>query len=1566
MKYYLSVLLSLVLILKVNSQEYSTVQAPENYQPTSVLNVKKSLALKSAVAVVEQSDILLVQTSLPWDSEANTIVLNQLGYKYDIADISNVSTIDLFSYPVILIVNDQTQSFYDLYETQKSYFEDYVNGGGSLLFFAASDGWARGTLNANLPGEVEVVTPHYENYNYIVSAQHPIVTGELSDNVSLFDADLYNTYCSHGYFTNLPENATVILEESNGYPTLIEYRLGEGKVVASTQTWEHAYTVAQRAFALKALDDVFLYMFSEGYNPVSNDLDVELRIEDANSGILVNKIEDTYVDIIAKVTNNSEENAEDITISLSPDNVSFYSNLSIYKRTNKSDQNYTELTSSLSELVIGDLESGEQFEVVYRFKIKEDVIPDESISIDIMDISFDALLTMDESTVSSNTETFRLWERVGQMIVTNRTLLYEKYNANEVNNLLAKVYELSEYGSNEPSIIFYVDRYSNAAKNWNQEVDYTKGIDEINEVALEIDALIEKWYNQQKYDLLPLPVGVAPGYLAIIGADEIIPFYRVDNSDYDSDIEELYEDIFLQLNPDRSSVPVFDAYLSNFFLSDNIFGDTESSFSDAEQGKLELAVGRIVGHTAESMQFFFENSNNGPQLLNSSIVVSLGPEGAMQTDDIESAFSDNGYTILGSSNPDLIGNDNYTKSEFTSTLSKDFQIMAYAAHGRHNSFMLHNNIKNISDIVETDELNQKDFSSIYKNNPFIYSTGCHTGVVTNQNSDSNIPEEDDCLAYKLAVIGVSGYIAPTGFGGYQKIWNVKDQDELIINDFFENLFGANQQSISVGVNLKNTKKRCNTNLWDILVGSPGLVKKAVLQNTLYGLPWTSIESQSAQQVMFKSAKLIADDYSITDSIDFSIDTFAINEFFEYEILEISDCKQTSIANIPLVPYFEEKILLPKNTVIKDLHLIESDSINLGQHNLPQPSSTRLDDSVTYNDDYQFDVFPQKRIAYELKEFDDYCELTIIYLPIKFNATTREVTLFKNSKIKCDYEFKSNVIVKDFQVVNNTYGVGDSVSFNVDVININDSIEKLTMNIIINDSTNADTKIDLASNSKSNVNLLWPNIKESGYTEAFLTVKNDKDSIIGVSVSKFRVLEGSIENFNFPDTVYRSGVSNSTLDFKNYSEQSISALSGVKIYSESEKQVLNLIQQEQEISENSKFQFSWNFKTTDLEPGNYVAKSYVDVEDYSYGPVTKSFYIDKSIRFKSLKPNKSEIHMCAIPDLNLEVELSHGNNPMYQWYFNDTVLENFNDSVLHIEGFTFENEGNYYCKIFNEIDTVYSDTVSVLKKYIYQTSQAVSICEGESYFVQNAEQTVSGSYYDTLQTVNGCDSIIITNLSVNPSYETSIDISICEGESYFVQSAEQTVSGSYYDTLQTVSSCDSIIITNLSINARNYVNIGNDTTVFQNDTLIIKADGEYAEYLWNTGDTDDNIMLTNNSIGNFEYYVIVTDINECSNSDTITISVVISSSTTNLFENRKISVYPNPANNLLYIQADGDINSRLRVSIFNELGMLLHTIELENLLENENHKIDISNLNSGVYLLRLNNSESIKIHKIIKE
>ncbi|MBC7886223.1 MAG: CRTAC1 family protein, partial [Saprospiraceae bacterium] len=98
----------------------------------------------------------------------------------------------------------------------------------------------------------------------------------------------------------------------------------------------------------------------------------------------------------------------------------------------------------------------------------------------------------------------------------------------------------------------------------------------------------------------------------------------------------------------------------------------------------------------------------------------------------------------------------------------------------------------------------------------------------------------------------------------------------------------------------------------------------------------------------------------------------------------------------------------------------------------------------------------------------------------------------------------------------------------------------------------------------------------------------------------------------------------------------------------------------------------------------------------------------------------------------------------------------------------------------------------------QTTLQQAICAGDSLYFGNKYLKEASSYARLFLSATGCDSTVTLNLSVLPTFATVIDTTICDTCSYFAEGKWQHSAGIYYDTLQTVQGCDSIVTTNLKI------------------------------------------------------------------------------------------------------------------------------------------------------------------------
>lgn len=175
------------------------------------------------------------------------------------------------------------------------------------------------------------------------------------------------------------------------------------------------------------------------------------------------------------------------------------------------------------------------------------------------------------------------------------------------------------------------------------------------------------------------------------------------------------------------------------------------------------------------------------------------------------------------------------------------------------------------------------------------------------------------------------------------------------------------------------------------------------------------------------------------------------------------------------------------------------------------------------------------------------------------------------------------------------------------------------------------------------------------------------------------------------------------------------------------------------------------------------------------------------------------------------------------------------------------------------------TLHLLVKPKSVLSLVATICGGENYL----GYTSTGIYRDTLTAANGCDSIRVLNLTVNPTKITTINADICIGQSYTAGGADQTITGVYYDTLQTYLGCDSIIVTNLTVHQKPLPNLGADRNLCSGVPLNLDP-GVFQEYLWQ--DLSTGSVLNVSGIGT--YWVTVTDLYGCKATDSIKILNIV--------------------------------------------------------------------------------------------
>lgn len=156
----------------------------------------------------------------------------------------------------------------------------------------------------------------------------------------------------------------------------------------------------------------------------------------------------------------------------------------------------------------------------------------------------------------------------------------------------------------------------------------------------------------------------------------------------------------------------------------------------------------------------------------------------------------------------------------------------------------------------------------------------------------------------------------------------------------------------------------------------------------------------------------------------------------------------------------------------------------------------------------------------------------------------------------------------------------------------------------------------------------------------------------------------------------------------------------------------------------------------------------------------------------------------------------------------------NELPIEWKGKTLTQAGTYTFDTLSVLgtDSVVTLTLTVLPTYDYHLGTKY-INEGEIYNLSGLLITESGTYQQTLSTVNGCDSVLTITIIAEPKHEANLTMTICQNELPILWKGQTlTQSGTYQCDTLTKLGTDSVIYLTLNILPTYAI----DTTIYVNE------------------------------------------------------------------------------------------------------------------------------------------------------
>lgn len=245
-----------------------------------------------------------------------------------------------------------------------------------------------------------------------------------------------------------------------------------------------------------------------------------------------------------------------------------------------------------------------------------------------------------------------------------------------------------------------------------------------------------------------------------------------------------------------------------------------------------------------------------------------------------------------------------------------------------------------------------------------------------------------------------------------------------------------------------------------------------------------------------------------------------------------------------------------------------------------------------------------------------------------------------------------------------------------------------------------------------------------------------------------------------------------------------------------------------------------------------------------------------------------------------------------------------------------------------------------------SSISVDICPGTMYSFKGQNLTTPGTYRDTLNNVSGCDSVVTLTLTLKPNSNDTMPVFICEGDSFNFNNNYYKQTGFHSGNFTNVYGCDSIKTINLTVNNKP------QPTIVRNGAQLEVTGGSFDSYQWklNGNNISGANFATHTPVSNGTYTVSVSkSANNISCNNT---SADYSVGFVGLEEFSLITgvkFYPNPTKGLLTIE----VTKSSPIVIMNLLGKVLISETVT-----DKAILNLQHLPKGIYFISETNKKAV--------
>ncbi len=316
-----------------------------------------------------------------------------------------------------------------------------------------------------------------------------------------------------------------------------------------------------------------------------------------------------------------------------------------------------------------------------------------------------------------------------------------------------------------------------------------------------------------------------------------------------------------------------------------------------------------------------------------------------------------------------------------------------------------------------------------------------------------------------------------------------------------------------------------------------------------------------------------------------------------------------------------------------------------------------------------------------------------------------------------------------------------------------------------------------------------------------------------------------------------------------------------------------------------------------------------------------------------------------PGDTILLDAGFGNSYQYIWksHPSNTII---GTSQFH----SIDTSGQYSVKVINMYGVSISDTITIygVQPHTASAGTNVNICKESGYRLSDA---YSNNSFVCYWSTNGFGSFSHFD-SINPIYYSNW---------------QDTLLSPLYFTLDSYGFCQSVIHDTIFVNSFNSptnFDLGVDTILCENQSIILNPGIGFISYLWQDGTTNSQFNV-DSTTGTNDYWVRAENVIGCFSSDTIHISIdtCVSINSNLNAQKETMIIYPNPSSGVFNIEFD-NVENISRLVVYNTLGQIVKTVSTKQAIKT--YKLDLSGNSKGLYFIGIEVDNTMVFKKVVLE